>query len=59
VSELLGYDGTSKPTSVESYNHRLMVQDVMEILDAEKASRKVVPISHDFGCWFMLRFHLL
>ncbi|TKA74572.1 hypothetical protein B0A55_06306 [Friedmanniomyces simplex] len=57
IPDLLGYGGTSKPTQPELYDHRLIAQDVSEILDAEHID-KVIPIGHDFGCWFTTRFHL-
>lgn len=57
VPDLLGYGGTSKPTDVKLYDHRLMTQDVLEILDTEGVD-KVVPIGHDFGCWFTGKFQV-
>jgi soluble epoxide hydrolase / lipid-phosphate phosphatase len=57
VPDLLGYGGTSKPTNVNLYDHRLMTQDVVEILDAEGVD-KVIPIGHDFGCWFTFKFQV-
>lgn len=55
VPDLLGYGGTSKPTSPELYDYRRIAEDVSEILDAENIG-KVIPIGHDFGCWFTFRF---
>ena len=47
VPDLLGYGGTDKPTDPKEYRLKLMVQDVMEILDAEKVD-KVISVSHDW-----------
>ncbi|KAK4547710.1 hypothetical protein LTR36_000668 [Oleoguttula mirabilis] len=58
VPDLLGYGGTSKPTSPELYNYRRMSEDVAEILDAEKSGR-VIPVGHDWGCYLASRFHLV
>ncbi|KAK5684611.1 hypothetical protein LTR17_027196 [Elasticomyces elasticus] len=56
--DLLAYGGSSKPTDPALYDHRLMSADIVEILDAESID-KVIPIGHDFGCWFTTKLHLL
>ena len=48
VPDLLGYDGTSKPTDPESYEIRGMTGDVMEIIKAEKIEQKIIPLGHDW-----------
>ncbi|KAK0236641.1 Alpha/Beta hydrolase protein [Armillaria nabsnona] len=48
VPDMLGYGGTSKPVDAMDYRHRLIAQDIVEILDAEKVAR-VVAIGHDCG----------
>ncbi|KAL5115375.1 hypothetical protein ACEQ8H_006751 [Pleosporales sp. CAS-2024a] len=48
IPDLLGYDGTDKPTDPAAYQWSGMTQDLVEIMDAEKAS-KVVSIGHDWG----------
>ncbi|KAH8113756.1 alpha/beta-hydrolase [Phellopilus nigrolimitatus] len=47
--DLLGYAGTDKPTDPAEYRMKLMMADIVEVLDAEKA-KKVVSIAHDWGC---------
>ncbi|KAG7447118.1 alpha/beta-hydrolase [Guyanagaster necrorhizus] len=49
VPDMLGYGGTSKPVDPMQYRHRLLAQDILEILDAEKIMR-VIAIGHDWGC---------
>ncbi|KAK3073226.1 hypothetical protein LTR53_005373 [Teratosphaeriaceae sp. CCFEE 6253] len=58
VPDLLGYGGTSKPTRPELYDYRLMAQDILEILDTESVD-KVIPVGHDFGCWFAAKCNLV
>ncbi|KAI5122577.1 hypothetical protein M0805_004794 [Coniferiporia weirii] len=48
VPDLLGYGGTDKPSDPEAYRMKLMVADVIDILDGENAS-KVISIAHDWG----------
>lgn len=50
--DLLGYGGTDKPKEVESYKLKSMCQDVISILDIEKAG-KVYAVGHD---WFVRPF---
>ena len=47
VPDLLGYGGTDKPVTPDSYRMKLMVGDMVEIVDAEKAE-SVVVLSHDW-----------
>ncbi|KAK5128343.1 hypothetical protein LTR85_003011 [Meristemomyces frigidus] len=58
VPDLLGFGGTSKPTSPKLYNYRRLCEDLMEILETEKAGN-IIPIGHDWGCYFASRFHLV
>ncbi|KAI0886925.1 alpha/beta-hydrolase [Annulohypoxylon maeteangense] len=48
VPDLLGYSGTSKPTDAAPYIYSGIVQDVVDILDAEGIG-KVISVGHDFG----------
>ena len=48
IPDLLGYDGTDKPTDPAEYAFNKMTKDVSEIIDAED-SPKVVSIGHDWG----------
>jgi soluble epoxide hydrolase/lipid-phosphate phosphatase len=48
IPDLLGYDGTDKPTDPAEYKWSLMTQDLIEIIDTEKAD-KVISIGHDWG----------
>lgn len=48
IPDLLGYDGTDKPTDPAEYRWSAMTKDLTEIIDTEKAS-KVVSIGHDWG----------
>ena len=45
--DLLGYGGTDRPVEIEVFRLRLMVDDIIEILDAEKVERVIV-IGHDW-----------
>ncbi|KAK0201113.1 Alpha/Beta hydrolase protein [Desarmillaria ectypa] len=49
VPDMLGYGGTSKPVDPMQYRHRLLAQDIVEILDTEKVAR-VIAVGHDWGC---------
>lgn len=55
---LLGYTGTSKPTDPAAYKFRKMVQDIVDILDAESLD-KVIVLGHDWGSSFAQRFYNL
>jgi soluble epoxide hydrolase/lipid-phosphate phosphatase len=48
VPDLLGYDGTSKPTDPAEYKWDVMTNDLVEIIDAEGYD-KVVSVGHDWG----------
>ncbi|PBK78288.1 alpha/beta-hydrolase [Armillaria solidipes] len=48
VPDMLGYGGTSKPTDPADYRSSLITKDIVEIIDAENATR-VVAIGHDWG----------
>ncbi|KAF1917431.1 Alpha/Beta hydrolase protein [Ampelomyces quisqualis] len=48
IPDLLGYDGTDKPTDPAEYKWNAMTKDLIEIIDTEKAD-KVVSIGHDWG----------
>ncbi|KAJ4316168.1 hypothetical protein N0V94_005586 [Neodidymelliopsis sp. IMI 364377] len=48
IPDMLGYDGTDKPTEPAEYRWDKMTKDITEILDAENAP-KVVSIGHDWG----------
>ena len=45
--DLLGYGGTDKPLETDAFRMRFMVEDIVEILDAEKTGRALV-IAHDW-----------
>ncbi|KAL3474821.1 putative epoxide hydrolase [Aspergillus californicus] len=47
--DLLGYGGTSKPTTLESYKTQNMAAEIIEILDHE-GIEKVHAVGHDTGC---------
>ena len=47
VPDCLGYGGTSKPTHHEAYRWKLLVQDLVDVLDAEHLDT-VVGIGHDW-----------
>ena len=59
VPDLLGYGGTSKPTTPESFEVRGMVQDQIEILKQEGVEGNVIPCGHDWGSFLAQRFYLL
>jgi soluble epoxide hydrolase/lipid-phosphate phosphatase len=48
IPDLLGYNGTDKPTDPAEYGWDKMTKDLMEIIDTEKAD-KVISIGHDWG----------
>jgi soluble epoxide hydrolase / lipid-phosphate phosphatase len=41
VPDLLGYVGTVKPANVEAYLSRLIVKDIVDILDAERVQKVI------------------
>ncbi|KAF2750662.1 alpha/beta-hydrolase [Sporormia fimetaria CBS 119925] len=48
IPDLLGYDGTSKPTDPKEYKWDVMTQDLIDILTHENIS-KFISIGHDWG----------
>ncbi|KAF2030770.1 alpha/beta-hydrolase [Setomelanomma holmii] len=48
VPDLLGYDGTDKPTDPSEYKWDKMTKDLLEIINTEKAD-KFISIGHDWG----------
>lgn len=52
--DLLGYGGTSKPTSAEEYKAKKMTAEIAEILDHEKL-QQVHAVAHDTGCILLSR----
>ncbi|KAF2210276.1 hypothetical protein CERZMDRAFT_45739 [Cercospora zeae-maydis SCOH1-5] len=48
VPDLLGYDGTDKPTDPAEYRWDKMLADLIEIADKENAD-KLISIGHDMG----------
>jgi soluble epoxide hydrolase/lipid-phosphate phosphatase len=57
VPDLLGYNGTSKPTDASLYNSKGMSQDLIEIIDHEKIE-KIVSVGHDWGSFMAQRMYL-
>ncbi|EMD63544.1 hypothetical protein GGP41_005800 [Bipolaris sorokiniana] len=56
IPDMLGYDGTDKPTDPAAYKFELMTKDIVEILDAEGA-QKCISIGHDWGSMFASRLY--
>ena len=52
----LGYGGSSKPESPTEYRSRLVIGDVVEILDHEKIDT-FHGVGHDFGSFFLSRLY--
>lgn len=48
IPDLLGYDGTDKPTDPAEYKWDAMTKDLIDIIDTEKVD-KVISIGHDWG----------
>ncbi|TIA34750.1 hypothetical protein D6C79_08685 [Aureobasidium pullulans] len=48
IPDMLGYDGTDKPTDPAEYQFHKMAKDIIEIADAEGA-KDIVSIGHDWG----------
>lgn len=46
--DMLGYGGTSRPHDPQSYAYHLMVQDLLDVADAE-GIQKIVTVGHDHG----------
>jgi pimeloyl-ACP methyl ester carboxylesterase len=57
VPDLLGYNGTSKPTNTDAYNSKGMATDLAEILEHENID-KVISIGHDWGSYMAQRMWL-
>jgi soluble epoxide hydrolase/lipid-phosphate phosphatase len=57
VPDLLGYNGTSKPTDPSLYNSKGMAQDLVDILDHE-GIQKVISVGHDWGSFIAQRLYL-
>lgn len=47
VPDMLGYGGTDKPTTPESYKAISLTADIVQLLDAEKIEN-VIAIGHDW-----------
>ncbi|KAF1934978.1 alpha/beta-hydrolase [Clathrospora elynae] len=56
IPDMLGYDGTDKPTDPSVYKWNVMTKDMVEILDAEGAE-KCISIGHDWGSGAASRFY--
>lgn len=56
IPDLLGYDGTDKPTDPAEYRWDHMTKDLTEILDAENV-QKCISIGHDWGSGCASRFY--
>lgn len=48
IPDMLGYDGTDKPTDPAEYQFHKMTKDIIEIADAEDV-QNIVSIGHDWG----------
>lgn len=48
IPDMLGYDGTDKPTDPSAYRWDGMTKDLIEIIDAEQ-HQTVISIGHDWG----------
>ncbi|KAL2803263.1 Alpha/Beta hydrolase protein [Aspergillus granulosus] len=57
VPDLLGYNGTSKPTDTAAYNSKGMASDLTEILEHE-GIEKIISIGHDWGSYMAQRMWL-
>lgn len=55
--DLLGYDGTAKPTDPRQYAYSLQAKDLSEILLGESIS-SVIVVGHDWGSAMTQRFYL-
>ncbi|KIY69566.1 alpha/beta-hydrolase [Cylindrobasidium torrendii FP15055 ss-10] len=47
--DLLGYGGTAKPSDLMDYRHSLIARDVIDIIDAENITGRILTIGHDWG----------
>lgn len=57
VPDLLGYDGSSKPTDLKAYNSKGVADDLYDIIDAEGFD-KIIPAGHDWGSWIAQRLYI-
>lgn len=48
IPDMLGYNGTNKPTDPAEYRWDAMMKDLIDIIDTEKVD-KVISIGHDWG----------
>jgi soluble epoxide hydrolase/lipid-phosphate phosphatase len=48
IPDMLGYDGSDKPTNPAEYKWDVMTKDLIEIIDTEE-HLKVISIGHDWG----------
>ncbi|KAH9940022.1 alpha/beta-hydrolase [Epithele typhae] len=48
IPDCLGFGGTSKPTDTAEFRHKLIADDLMDLVDAERLT-DVVAIGHDWG----------
>lgn len=55
--DLLGFNGTSKPTDPSMYNSKAMSDDLIEILDHEVV-RSIISVGHDWGSFMAQRMYL-
>lgn len=53
--DLLGYGGSSKPSSLDSYRLKFMAQDLADLLDCIGAT-KIISVGHDWGSLMNSRF---
>ena len=51
--DLLGYGGSSKPLNPEAYLGSIMSADIIQILDHERITGKVIAIGHDWGTYLL------
>lgn len=57
VPDLLGYDGTSKPTDYREYNSKSMTDDLYELIDSEDIN-EIIPVGHDWGSYMAQRMYI-
>lgn len=53
--DLLGYGGTDRPSDPDSYRHKLIVADLVEILDHHNIKSPINAVAHDFGVPILTR----
>ncbi|KAI0146897.1 epoxide hydrolase-like protein [Xylariaceae sp. FL1272] len=57
AADMLGYDGTSKPTDPHEYRSKALADDLYEVFDAEGLD-KIIPVGHDWGSWMAQRLYI-